>query len=758
MSAIERLNAALSGRYRIERELGAGGMATVHLAEDLKHDRKVAVKVLKPELTAVLGGDRFIQEIKTTASLQHPHILPLFDSGTADGFLFYVMPYIEGETLRDKLDRETQLGVEEAVRIAREVADALDYAHRQGIIHRDIKPENILLHDGRPMVADFGIALAVSAAAGGRMTETGTSIGTPHYMAPEQATGDQQITGRADVYSLASVLYEMLAGEPPHSGSSAQAVIMKIIADTPRPVTELRKSVPSNVAAAVMMALEKLPADRFESAKAFADALNDPVFTTAMLGASGGTPSGGLRVLGREISWRSLAFALAVAVVAQAIGSVAMRSGDRATPQVARAEIALSTQSDSSLRLQDFDLSPEGSVIVFSAIEGPFGESTRRLYLRRLDERVAQVIPGTEGASEPVFSPDGQSIAFRFGDNEVRRIPVAGGVAETIATLPGQNVFSFGLRWGADGYLYYGRPTMGRMPDAGGAPEVILETSAFVLDPLPDGRHVLYVPFGGGDSASVGVVDTRTGETEALGVWAGWARYLSTGHLLLGTSDALRAVAFDARGLAIRGEPFTVLDSVAANGTVGDLVMAPNGTAVYSIQPIRSRRRTILALVDLAGEEQRIPLPEGVYQDLRFSPDGRRIATVHGEGPDTLLVFDLVSGTTTRLATGIVSSPLWTPAGALIYCGAGPALMSVPADGLGRPDTLYKGDRCPIPHSISPDGRRLLLQTLGDRSWDLSVATFDTTLGPISDYLAADWFEGVARLSPDGRWVVYTWG
>ena len=227
--ALDRLNAALAGRYRIERELGTGGMATVYLAEDLKHDRKVAVKVLKPELTAVLGGDRFIQEIKTTASLQHPHILPLFDSGTADGFLYYVMPYIEGETLRDKLDRETQLGIDEAVRITREVADALDYAHRHGIIHRDIKPENILLHDGRPIVADFGIALAVSAAAGGRMTETGTSIGTPHYMSPEQATGDKQITGRADVYSLASVLYEMLAGEPPHTGASAQAVIMKII-------------------------------------------------------------------------------------------------------------------------------------------------------------------------------------------------------------------------------------------------------------------------------------------------------------------------------------------------------------------------------------------------------------------------------------------------------------------------------------------------------------------------------------------------
>jgi serine/threonine protein kinase len=227
----ERLSSALADRYRMERELGQGGMATVYLAHDLKHDRKVALKVLKPELAAVLGAERFVVEIRTTASLQHPHILPLFDSGTADGFLYYVMPFIQGETLRDKLNRETQLGVDEAVRIAIDVADALQSAHEQGVIHRDIKPENILIQNGRPMVADFGIALAVSAAAGGRMTETGLSLGTPHYMSPEQATADKEITGRSDVYSLASVLYEMLAGQPPHLGGSAQQIIMKIIAE-----------------------------------------------------------------------------------------------------------------------------------------------------------------------------------------------------------------------------------------------------------------------------------------------------------------------------------------------------------------------------------------------------------------------------------------------------------------------------------------------------------------------------------------------
>ncbi|MDH4349147.1 MAG: serine/threonine protein kinase, partial [Gemmatimonadota bacterium] len=283
---LERLRASLSDRYRIERELGQGGMATVYLAEDLKHKRKVALKVLKPELAAVLGADRFVQEITTTAALQHPHILPLFDSGTADGFLFYVMPFIDGETLRGKLDREKQFGIDEAVRIACEVADALDYAHRHGVIHRDIKPENILLHDGRPMVADFGIALALSAAAGGRMTETGLSLGTPHYMSPEQATAEKEISARSDVYSLASVLYEMLAGQPPHLGGSAQQIIMKIIAEPVQMVTSLRKSVPPNVAAALARALEKLPADRFDSAARFAEALRNPGYTTTATGAA----------------------------------------------------------------------------------------------------------------------------------------------------------------------------------------------------------------------------------------------------------------------------------------------------------------------------------------------------------------------------------------------------------------------------------------------------------------------------------------
>ena len=293
----DRLNTALDGRYRILRHLGEGGMATVYLCEDLKHDRQVALKLLKPELAAVLGAERFVQEIKTTAALQHPHILPLFDSGAADGFLFCVIPFIDGETLRAKLDRETQLGVDDAVRIARDVAAALHYAHTRGIVHRDVKPENILLHDGRPMVADFGIALAVSAAAGGRMTDTGLSLGTPHYMSPEQATAEKEIPVRSDVYSIGSVLYEMLTGQPPHLGGSAQQIIMKIITTPAELVTVHRKSVPPNVAAAVAKSLEKLPADRFESAKAFAEALTNPAYGNGGRATAIGAAAVGLRRL-----------------------------------------------------------------------------------------------------------------------------------------------------------------------------------------------------------------------------------------------------------------------------------------------------------------------------------------------------------------------------------------------------------------------------------------------------------------------------
>ncbi len=268
-----RLSTALSRSYKIERLVGEGGMATVYLAEDLKHKRKVALKVLKPELSAVLGGERFLNEIELTANLQHPHILQLYDSGDADSHLYYVMPYIEGESLREKLNREKQLSVKETVEITKVVASALDFAHKRGVIHRDIKPENILLQDGVALVADFGIAVALSTVGGDRLTETGLSIGTPAYMSPEQVAGQRDLDVRSDVYSLACVTYEMLAGDPPFIASTPQAVMAKHVTDPAAPITTTRPSVSPSIAHSLAKALNKAPVDRYESAGAFATGL-----------------------------------------------------------------------------------------------------------------------------------------------------------------------------------------------------------------------------------------------------------------------------------------------------------------------------------------------------------------------------------------------------------------------------------------------------------------------------------------------------
>jgi tRNA A-37 threonylcarbamoyl transferase component Bud32/pimeloyl-ACP methyl ester carboxylesterase len=267
------LAAALADRYRIERPLGQGGMAVVYLADDLKHGRKVAIKILRPEVAAAVGVERFVREIRTSATLQHPHILGLIDSGEANGTAYYVMPLVEGESLRDRLRREKQLPVADAVRIASEIASALDYAHRRGIIHRDIKPENILLQDGQALVADFGIALGVTSSSDTRMTGTGISVGTPHYMSPEQAMGERDITARSDVYSLGCVTYEMLLGEPPFTGPTTQAIVAKVLTERPGSVVARRHMVPVAIERAIHTALQKLPADRFASTIAFSAAL-----------------------------------------------------------------------------------------------------------------------------------------------------------------------------------------------------------------------------------------------------------------------------------------------------------------------------------------------------------------------------------------------------------------------------------------------------------------------------------------------------
>lgn len=391
--AVTRLNAALDGRYRVERELGEGGMAIVYLAADLRHERKVAIKVLRPELAEAVGADRFLAEIKTTANLQHPHVLPLFDSGEADGFLFYVMPYVEGETLRERIDQERQLSIEDAVRIATDVGEALDHAHRQDVIHRDIKPENILLSDGRALVADFGIALALGTEARGRLTEAGVSLGTPAYMSPEQITGDLPVGPQADVYALGCVLYEMLAGRPPHTASTSQAQIGRILVGNVSPVSEERRSVPPHVDAAILKALSSLPADRFSTTRRFIEAIEmNRVSTEVSATAARRRPI----VVG----------SLAASFVAVAALIVATMIGDSGTPPAVESESRQVTFAGDVLNAT---LSPDGEVVAY--VTGKEG-SAQTLWLQELSGGAARSIYSSGLIQNPQWSPDNAYLAF----------------------------------------------------------------------------------------------------------------------------------------------------------------------------------------------------------------------------------------------------------------------------------------------------------------------------------------------------------
>jgi serine/threonine-protein kinase len=311
----EQLRAALSDRYTIERELGSGGMATVYLAEDLKHRRQVAIKLLRPELAATLGPERFVREIEIAANLTHPHILPLHDSGEADGFLYYVMPFVEGESLRDRLFREKKLSVPDAVRITDQVASALSYAHERGVVHRDIKPENILLAGDQAIVADFGIARAVEAAGGERLTGTGLAVGTPAYMSPEQAVGDTNVDGRSDVYALGCVVYEMVSGQAPFEGETPQGILAKHAVDTAPSLRTSDPSIPLFLERAVERALAKHPADRFQTASAFAEALTSELVVARV----GRRRSPWLAISGATI----VLFAVAALVLSNVLGGPA---------------------------------------------------------------------------------------------------------------------------------------------------------------------------------------------------------------------------------------------------------------------------------------------------------------------------------------------------------------------------------------------------------------------------------------------------
>jgi serine/threonine protein kinase/Tol biopolymer transport system component len=471
------LQLALADRYRIERELGEGGMATVYLAHDLKHDRKVAIKVLKPELAAVIGADRFLREIKTIASLQHPHILGLIDSGESGGTAFYVMPFVEGESLRDRLAREKQLPIADTLRIAGEVASALDYAHRHGVIHRDIKPENILLHDGSALVADFGIALAVSAAGGTRLTQTGLSLGTPHYMSPEQAMGEREITAASDVYALGCVTYEMLVGEPPFTGPTAQAVVAKMMTDDPRPPSELRRTVSLQLDAVVLTALERLPSDRYATAAAFADALR-----------GGGVPTRTTPIPSRVK--RSRLGTLALAIGGTAVGAALMWGF--ASPRRGLEGARYTQRTFGSQAIFTARYSGSGNGVVYSASARG---STPRLYALTDDyPEPRQLADSTQLLSvstqhEMAVLVHTTYILHRLFAGTLARMPVGGGAPrEILADVRDAD-------WSPDG------SELAVVHDVGGKDRleypigtVLYETFGYLSDPRvsPDGKLVAF--------------------------------------------------------------------------------------------------------------------------------------------------------------------------------------------------------------------------------------------------------------------------
>jgi tRNA A-37 threonylcarbamoyl transferase component Bud32 len=522
-----RLANALAGRYGIEREIARGGMATVYLARDLRHGRRVAIKVLRDEVAAAVGAERFLAEIRVTASLQHPHILPLFDSGSLDGLLWYVMPYVEGETLRSRLARDGPLPIAEAVRLAREVADALDHAHVRGIVHRDVKPENVLLQDGHALVADFGIALALEQAGGERITRTGLALGTPQYMAPEQAAGERVLDARVDVYALGAVLHEMLAGEPPFAAPTRQAVVRRMMQELPPALDARRPEVAPFVDAAVRRALAKRPDDRFPNAAAFAAALLPvpPDGAEPETAARDREPRVASR--GRTVSARAALYAaLATLVVGLAgglfldVSSLVRRWTDAApalvrpvdavadvTPAGAGGTGSLTVVDRAGRPLREIlaerpwtpRFSPDGRRVAYGAFGG--GRQTSDLWVTDLNAGTTQRLTDDDGdANDPQWSSDGTAIAYSASapaGKDVMMRSLDGRKVYVIATRTGTQFPSDWLRDGSLLVTEQAGPDRGDIlvqPKDGSAARPYAatpadETSARIS---PDGRWVAY--------------------------------------------------------------------------------------------------------------------------------------------------------------------------------------------------------------------------------------------------------------------------
>ena len=766
--AVSRLSSALADRYRLERELGQGGMATVYLAHDLKHDRPVALKVLRPELAAVIGAERFLAEIKTTAHLQHPHILPLHDSGEAGGAVFYVMPFVEGESLRDRLTREHQLSIPDAVRIATEVAGALDYAHRHGVVHRDIKPENVLLHEGQALVADFGIALAVSRSDGGtRMTETGMSLGTPHYMSPEQAMGEREITARSDVYALGAMTYEMLLGEPPFTGPTAQSIVAKVMTEKPAPLIPRRDTVPPEVEDAVLTALAKLPADRFDTAAAFAAALNRQRGTLARASLPGATAA-------RPAERRRFRVAVAFATLAGlAAVYFAVRPGREPSRAVARFGVALSDLRTATQVYggPEIVLAPNGSRIVFVATV-PGGGT--QLWLRDVSDLTPHPLAGTNGADGPFFSPDGKWIGY-FAGSRLFKVPVAGGTPIALADSAAITVPAGA--WLADDRILFTNPGFAllEVPAAGGATRVVepVPSPSFTFGgavfpvALPRPDHILLTECTNNCAQMTLVArNLRTHERHVLlpNTARGW--YLPSGILVAVRQDgSVVGAPFDPVAMRITGGVVPLLSGVRLElGITPTFSVADDGTMLYLPADSGASDLTVTR-VNRAGKGALLdPSWRANITSLALSPDGRKLAVSSGAGGRSdLWVKQLDAGPLSRLTfEGTLNyRAAWRPDGrSLAFTSdrdSGLSLLyAMRADGSGRPERLMPGIHDQIDESEwSRDGRWLVYRVgVSDGERDIYARGTGTDTARVT--VAAGRFdEYMPALSPDSRWIAY---
>jgi serine/threonine-protein kinase len=759
-----RLTASLADRYRIERELGAGGMATVYLALDLRHQRPVAIKVLRPELAAVIGAERFVREIRTIAGLQHPHILGLIDSGEADGTAYYVMPFVEGETLRDRLAREKQLPIAEAVRIATEVAAALDYAHRHGVIHRDIKPENILLHDGAALVADFGIALAVSRGDGGtRMTETGMSLGTPHYMSPEQAMGERDIGPRSDVYALGAVTYEMLTGDPPFSASTAQAIVAKVMTERPASLRRSRERVPDAVEDAVLTALEKLPADRHATAAEFAAALAAPAGASASRVSAGRHAAPTRRRMLAAAPWAVAALAAAAAVylfVTRTSGT----SPVPATYDVAVPGLRLSTGFDAGV---PFDISLDGSRIVYVAGAADGGTI---LMLRERNVATPHAIRGSEGAQNPSFSPDGQWVLFHARDR-LFRLSADGGSPTELATV--RSVFAPHSTWLDDGRIIFNADPvrLGAVASTGGPVDTIAKVDTLGYAAMPagvPGHDVVLATRCTNNCARMDLLAFDVRRDRHTMLLPNTARaWPLPGNLLIAVraDGTVVGATWDPDALRLTSEPVQLLSGVMLNlGAVALMSISHDGTLLYIPQAGGPGGFATVVRVDRTGRAS--PLDPGWHANLQYpelSPDGRQLAIGIGTpGRSDIWVKRLDTGPLTRLTfDGTLNyRAAWTPDGrSLSYSSDRDGLthlFTVRADGSSRPERVMSHDSAQIDEAQwSRDGQWLVYRAgVVDASRDIyaratsgDTARHVIAAGPFDEYSPV--------LSPDGLWLAY---